>query len=269
MRAEDFDMASDTVQQTKQAVEKPVISWRQRVIAAGAIVSKPWRRYRAALFQGYLAIAIIVFAILAVLAHTVAYFTFDLSITRAIQTVNAGWFSSLMQLISWFGFAPQVMLVTAIFILFLLLTGLRWETAVTLISVIGISVIGFVVKALVVRPRPSPNLVHVLATIKDYSFPSGHVLYYVAFFGFLLFLSFVLVRPLGLRLALILVFGSLVSLVGISRIYEGEHWASDVLGAYLLATFWLALMARLYDWGKTRFFVHQPIAKPVGKDRPT
>jgi len=55
-------------------------------------------------------------------------------------------------------------------------------------------------------------------------------------------------------------FGILIALVGVSRIYVGEHWASDVLGAYLLGSVTLVAIIQFYIWGKTRFFVHQPAA---------
>jgi len=56
-------------------------------------------------------------------------------------------------------------------------------------------------------------------------------------------------------------FGLLVFLVDISRIFVGEHWASDVLGAYLLGALTLAAIIQVYRWGKPRFFVRQPVAK--------
>ena len=55
-------------------------------------------------------------------------------------------------------------------------------------------------------------------------------------------------------------FGGLVVLIGASRIYLGQHWASDVLGAYLLGSLTLVAYIQIYLWGKTRFFVHQPVA---------
>src|SRR5512143_3282650 len=125
-----------------QAVEKPILTWRQKVVQTGAIAAKPWRRYRAAVFQGYLIAAIVIFLILAVLAHTVAYFTFDVTITQAVQTINAIWFGVLMQFLSWMGFAPQVDMITLIVITFLYLTGLKWEALLSLLSVVGISILG-------------------------------------------------------------------------------------------------------------------------------
>jgi membrane-associated phospholipid phosphatase len=54
--------------------------------------------------------------------------------------------------------------------------------------------------------------------------------------------------------------GSLVSLIGISRIYVGDHWVSDVIGAYLLGSLWLVFSVYIYRFGKTRFFVTQSLA---------
>jgi undecaprenyl-diphosphatase len=52
--------------------------------------------------------------------------------------------------------------------------------------------------------------------------------------------------------------GSLILLVGVSRISLGQHWASDVLGAYLVGGIMLAGIILLYQWGRNRFFVRLP-----------
>jgi undecaprenyl-diphosphatase len=52
----------------------------------------------------------------------------------------------------------------------------------------------------------------------------------------------------------------LIMLMGPSRIYLGQHWFSDVMGAYLFGSLWLALTIHFYRWGKVRYFVHQPVA---------
>src|SRR5438093_814383 len=58
----------------------------------------------------------------------------------------------------------------------------------------------------------------------------------------------------------------LSALTGPSRIYAGEHWASDVAGSYLLGSVWLLLAITLYRWGKPRFFVTQPVAAEPPQD---
>ena len=122
-----------TVQaQTVAAVEQPVNYWRGLIAGAGAIVSKPWRRYRADVFLGYMVIAVVVFTLLAVLAKTVAYFTFDVTITHAVQAFNAGWFGALMYALSWIGFAPQAWILSLAVLVFLYASGLKWEAVVCL-----------------------------------------------------------------------------------------------------------------------------------------
>lgn len=244
-----------------EAVKKPVHRWQQSLIDTGAIFAKPWRRYRALIFQGYLVGAIVIFLILAVLAHTVAYFTFDVTITQELQKVKADGFGALMYALTWIGFAPQVDVLAFLVVLFLFASGLKWETVVTFANVVGISALGTGIKLLVGRARPTADLVSVIGQLSDFSFPSGHVLFFTAFFGFLMFLTFTLVKHAWWRRLLLVILGGMVVLIGPSRIYVGQHWASDVLAAYLLASLWLALTVYFYRWGKTRFFVDQPVAK--------
>jgi undecaprenyl-diphosphatase len=85
-------------------------------------------------------------------------------------------------------------------------------------------------------------------------------MFYLGFFGFIWFLAFSLLKPSLKRSLPLVVFGGLIVLIGVSRIYLGEHWASDVLGSYLLGSLTLVVIIQFYLWGKTRFFVHQPVA---------
>ena len=249
-----------------EAVKKPVTAWHRLIDQAGAVVGKPWRRYRSNLFIGYLVGASVFFLILAVLAKTVAYFTFDVTFTNAIQSFKPGWFNALMLGLTWIGFGPQAYIITALILVFLFVSGLKWEMVTALLSVIGSTLLGLGIKTLIDRPRPSADVVIVLNQLSDFSFPSGHVLFFTVFFGFMIFLAFTLLKASWWRTLLLVILGGMVALIGISRIYMGQHWASDVMAAYLLGSLWLTLTVLVYRWGKTRFFVHQPVAKetPAG-----
>jgi len=166
----------------------------------------------------------------------------------------------LMSLVSWFGFVPQSMVIAGLLILLIFGFGLRWEAVITLISTVLSTTINLLVKDLIQRPRPASGQITVFDTLNSYSFPSGHVMFYIGLFGFIGFLAFSLLKPSFKRGLLLVIFGSLVALIGISRIYLGEHWASDVLGSYLLGSLLLVAIIQIYLWGKTRFFVHQPVA---------
>lgn len=198
------------------------------------------------------------FAILTFLVVTVPAFPIDLKVTLALQSINLPFFSQLMTFISWVGFTPQSILSPLIIIVFVYLLGYRWEAAASLISAVTIEVLNLLVKLLVHRARPSVDLVHVTNILKSFSFPSGHVMFYTGFFGLICFLIFTMLKPSWIRTSLLFVFGSHVLLIGLSRIYLGEHWASDAVGAYLLGGICLIGFIRFYRWGKLRFFLGQP-----------
>ena len=245
------DIDNSPVESVQQAAEHAA----QQETAA-----HPVRRARTIIFQIYLLAAIAIFSLLAWIASTTAYLPIDLSISHAIQLLQFAGFNPLMRLISWFGFFPQSMVVILVISIILYLAGLRWEAVFSLLLVIFDALINTVVKVVVQRPRPDPSLVNVLANLGSYSFPSGHVMFYTVYFGFLFFLVYTLMQHSWLRTLLLLVFGGLVLLVGLSRIYEGEHWASDVLAGYLLGSLILAGGIIIYRWGKPKFFANQPTA---------
>jgi len=220
--------------------------------------SRQPNRWRTHIFEEYLVVATAAFGILVVLASMSNYFAIDLSVTRAVQTIHFAWFASFMWWVSIVGYAPQIYVLVAMVTVLLFLIGLRWEAVMTLTVALSAGGLVELAKVIVHRPRPGADLVNVLQQVNGYSFPSGHVLTYTAFFGFLFFLGYALLKPSPVRTILLAFLGSLVALIGLSRIYLGDHWASDVIGAYLLGSVWLVISIYIYQWGKTRFFVRRP-----------
>lgn len=198
------------------------------------------------IFQSYLILATTIFIILAILAHIIPYFSFDLNISQAFQNLNLPGLLPLLKFISFLGYNPQMPILTCVIVLFLLALKLRWAAFMAITNVIGAYFLTGILKDLVARSRPTPDLVNVAISSTDKSFPSGHVLIYTAFFGFLWFLSFTLPKPTLVKKLLLIIFGGLIILVGPSRIYLGQHWPSDVIGAYLLGSIWLLITIYLY-----------------------
>ena len=128
-----------------------------------------------------------------------------------------------------------------------LMTARRWAEALFLVVALLPSVINIGLKELVARPRPDAALALLEET--GYAFPSGHAVFAAAFFGALIYLgsrwSFLggnaAMRRL-VQLALVL----LAAAVGLSRVYLGVHWPSDVIAGYLIGAFWLAVMIAIY-----------------------
>ena len=112
----------------------------------------------------------------------------------------------------------------------------------------------FLTNEIVRRPRPSGHGLHVLQHITNYfSFPSGHVVHALAFFGFLVFLTYQVVRPAAWLWLVRLVLIVLIVLMAPSRVLEGEHWPSDVLEGLLYGAFWLVLGIHAYLWAQRRW----------------
>lgn len=215
----------------------------------------PVRRYRTFLFQASLLISLLSFAALALLARATAYLSIDLWVTQHFQAFRPGWFVWLMEAVSWPGFPPQsIWLVIAVSAL-LLFAGLYWEGLFSGLAAGSSLLLNSLVKIAIHRPRPAADLVDVIEELASFSFPSGHVMFYLGLFGFLIFLAFTLLRRSRLRTLLIGLLAGLVLLVGPSRVYMGQHWASDVIGGYLLGGLWLVVLIQIYSWGKAHHFL--------------
>jgi membrane-associated phospholipid phosphatase len=201
-------------------------------------------------------IALCLYAVLAALAHAYAYFAWDVSINRAIRSVQLPGFGPLMVGLSWLGsgLVPTVLVVGCGMALYA--ARFRLEGILCMIGVTLGAVMNSLMKLVIARPRPDPSVIDVMRRYDHNSFPSGHVEFFVTFFGFLFFLSFVLLKRSPLRRAALVVLALLIGLIGVSRVYMGAHWPSDTVGAYLSGGVWLMLMIEVYRRLKTK----QPVA---------
>jgi membrane-associated phospholipid phosphatase len=125
----------------------------------------------------------------------------------------------------------------------------RWLAAAVAVLTSGLAdASSYITNEIVRRPRPADHGLHILHVIKNYySFPSGHVIHAVAFFGFVLFLTWQTRRWVPLLWPVRAVLIALIVLMGPSRVLEGEHWPSDVLGGLLYGVFWLILGLHVYS----------------------
>lgn len=204
-------------------------------------------------FKRYLIIAILGSLILTILSKQYEYFFFDLWITKQIQLIDYPIIDSLFKFITWLGNAypaifSMVTVSGAIFIY-----GYRKEGLTLFFSAFGAAFISEGLKLLVLRPRPDSSLINQIEYFyRSDSFPSGHVLFFVGFYGFLLYLAMTKLKKKRLRDFFTTLFLGLIVLVGVSRIYLGSHWFSDVIGAYLIGSIWLYTVVLIYHRFKVK-----------------
>ena len=172
---------------------------------------------------------------------------FDLAVTLKLQGAEKPWLRRLMGLVSWPGFPPQSRIIPPVIVGSMLLSG-RPTTAAYQSAAWSGALISTALKALVRRPRPLPPAVQVVvAPLGGTSFPSGHVLTYVVFYGFLAHLLAGHGRPDPAHRAAAAGLIGLIGLVGPSRVEEGHHWTTDVVASYLVGTATLLPLIRLHD----------------------
>jgi len=191
--------------------------------------------------------------VLSIAAHVFAVFPGDLEISQAMREINNTGFSLVMQGVSTVGetFTGLLMIgaVTAFFLI-----GRRWPEAVFTFITGSNFVVTALIKVLVARPRPPyylPNPSDTFPFIDQYSFPSGHVLFFVVFFGFIAYLAW-FCQTGRVRMIIPALCCALILLIGPSRVYLGAHWSSDVLGSYIIGTLWLILIILGYRMALAR-----------------
>lgn len=235
--------------------------------AEAAVRRRAVRRLRRA--EAVYVAALALFGVLAVTAHLYAYFAWDLRAARALQALSWPGLAWLMRAASVFGNGWHPWALTTATALALYLARRRSEAAGLVFSAGGGELVNRIIKALIARPRPSAALVTVTYIERSESFPSGHVTFYVCFFGFLFFVAYALIgRGTVARRLVLALTATPVLLVGCSRVYLGEHWPSDALGAYLLSGLWLALALHLYRRWKKRATFHAHAAEGAREAEP-
>jgi undecaprenyl-diphosphatase len=162
----------------------------------------------------------------------------DTATTAFLHGLASPTLDALMDAVTLLGSSPVLAAVAGLAAV-RLVTRRRVEAAFIAIALVGTLVLNDILKLLIQRPRPGFDWADVWS---ETGFPSGHSMN-----SFVVYLAIALViwrfggRQAGI-VALVLAIGVSVS-VGISRIYLGAHWLSDVMGGYLAGALWLLVLA--------------------------
>ena len=134
----------------------------------------------------------------------------------------------------------------AMFLLAILAFYRRWRDGMAMAVCLGGGVLlNILLKNIVARPRPE---VLPVISATGYSFPSGHAMVALCFYGISAYLLSRFFPTFFGRMFIFLLTGILVMMIGISRIYLGVHYPSDVLAGYAAGATWLAFCISLLAW---------------------
>lgn len=145
----------------------------------------------------------------------------------------------VMKFITWFGSGFALIILTI-----LSFVGIKNKKIGVLIlsNLCIVTVLNQILKFVLHRPRPSEFQI---ITETGYSFPSGHSMVSMAFYGLFIYLIYKNVTNKYLKWILIIALSLLIIFIGISRIYLGVHYTSDVLGGFLLSIAYLIIFVRV------------------------
>jgi len=179
----------------------------------------------------------------------------DVNIQLGVQhTLRHTFLTGPLEMVSNAGWPiPSAISVVIMLLIFLVLR--RWLDALIIVPIAVVCSLSNLLTAdLVKRPRPQGHGIWVMNKITNYfSFPSGHVVFATAVWGFIVFLTWRTLpgtgwewipRILGLVIAITM---------PISRVLVGEHWPSDVVEGALYGAIWLLLAIVVYDWAASRY----------------
>jgi len=171
---------------------------------------------------------IALFGVFCYFANRYDYFPGDVAISQWLQGIDFSGVKPLMR------YAPYAVGLAVLISLRFWLPGRRLAIIFIASAAGAAGLISWLLKLMVSRPRPGAELVELLAGTHSLSFPSGHVAMAAVIGGFLFYLAPRLVKTplaIGLLRALLVV---IILAIGLSRLYLGTHWASDLAGGLVL-----------------------------------
>ena len=113
-----------------------------------------------------------------------------------------------------------------------------------LLNLILASLINYILKQILQRPRP---IEYRIIDENGYSLPSGHSMVSMAFYGYLIYLIYRHINNKYIKWSLITLLSLLIISIGISRIYLGVHYTSDVLAGFLVAISYLIIYINIIN----------------------
>lgn len=190
-------------------------------------------------------IALLGFVLVAALLEHQTVHEWDHAIIRYVQSFEQPWLTRIAIWLSVIGSRDPIIVMCVFVMAFLyLMLKHRMELLLLIGVMLGSSILNIVLKLAYQRMRPD---IHRLIEVTGYSFPSGHSMAAFSFYGILAYLLWRHMPTRGGRVLLLSLAVLMIICMGLSRIYLGVHYPSDVLGGYFAASFWLALSIRVYE----------------------
>lgn len=176
--------------------------------------------------------------------HRQGLVTYDAKITEFVISFRNPELTKFMQGITFMGDVYGYLILTVLCTIFFYLKFKNWRFVLEIIFVLAISGLSnYALKQVINRARP---VVDQLVTSATLSYPSGHAMSAMAFYGFLIYLIYTFKIKWIFKVGLIFLFAMMIFLMGTSRIYLGVHYPSDIAGGYIAGFIWVIFCIVLF-----------------------
>lgn len=170
---------------------------------------------------------------------------FDRSVTAWVLSFRNEGLTAFFQFMTNMGDLIAYSVISVVIGAYFYIRHRSWRfVAQTLLVLLLSTLCNVVLKRVINRARPT--LEH-LVSVNTQSYPSGHSMSAMAFYGFLIYLCFQMNMHRVARALLIMVLGCVVLAVGLSRIYLGVHFPSDVAAGYIGGFIWIAFCVIIFN----------------------
>src|SRR5690554_4696731 len=170
---------------------------------------------------------------------------FDDTVSATIQSFRTPSLTPVFEFITHMGDRLAYFIAALIVAAFFYFKYGRWKFTLQTILVLLLSSLSNVVLKKVIN-RERPTFEHLVA-VSTLSYPSGHSMSAMAFYGFLIYLLFKIQMATWLRITLVFLFSFMILSIGLSRIYLGVHYPSDVAGGFIAGLIWVAFCITLFN----------------------
>lgn len=191
------------------------------------------------------ALSLTVFALIALSVSDHQIHRFDDNLIGWVQGMESPGMTKWMQVFTWIGSGRPVIIITIMFMIVLyIFLGHRRELLFLAAVIAGSATLNTLLKLAFHRARPT---IHRIVEANGYSFPSGHSMAAFSLYGGLAFLIWKHIPTATDRVMMIIVSTALILAIGMSRVYLGVHYPSDIAGGYFLSGSWLAICIWFYQ----------------------
>lgn len=176
--------------------------------------------------------------------HTETFEEFDRKVTDYVISYRTPTLNKIFQFFTFIGDLYGYLIIMAISSFLFFIKFRNWRFVLEIVFVLAISgLANLALKEVINRARPDAEHLVSVATL---SYPSGHAMSAMAFYGFLIYLFYNFKLNRWLKSTVMITLGFFIIIIGLSRVYLGVHYPTDIIGGFIAGFIWVIFCIILF-----------------------